>query len=218
MRTGNPPTTPCSSGTAHVVLGSGLTIAGAMLCLQLHPAAVLPDHGRAVRDRHARRGCRRADAGAGGDRPRQPFGLFEPKRNIALPRVAPCRHRGGPLAGTHPGRDGGARPGRSARPSRLQDDLRPSPLPPRRHADQCRLCRRRPPFRRRPDESGTAPGRKRSRPAELRRLPGDRQDRQGGVPGSRDRPCPGDHPSRRQTDRAHFDSVPDQHAGHPQTR
>ena len=38
-------------GTAHVILGSGLTIAGAMLCLT-SPAAVFPDHGCAVRDRH----------------------------------------------------------------------------------------------------------------------------------------------------------------------
>ncbi len=32
-------------GTAHVVLASGMTIAGATALPALHPAAVLPDHG-----------------------------------------------------------------------------------------------------------------------------------------------------------------------------
>ena len=35
-------------GTAHVVLGSGLTIAGAVSCLSFYPAAVFPDPGRAL--------------------------------------------------------------------------------------------------------------------------------------------------------------------------
>ena len=44
-------------GTAHVVLGSGLTIAGATFCLQLHQAAVLPDAGRPAGHRHGGRRC-----------------------------------------------------------------------------------------------------------------------------------------------------------------
>ena len=44
-------------GTAHVVLGSGMTIAGATFCLSLHPAAVLPVAGRPARGRHGRRGA-----------------------------------------------------------------------------------------------------------------------------------------------------------------
>ena len=32
-RTARPPTTTCTAGTAHVILGSGLTIAGAVFCL-----------------------------------------------------------------------------------------------------------------------------------------------------------------------------------------
>ena len=41
-------------GTAHVVLGSGLTIAGATFCLHFTRAAVLPDARRPAGDRHGR--------------------------------------------------------------------------------------------------------------------------------------------------------------------
>ena len=53
-------------GVAPVVLASGLTIAGAMLCSELYPDAHLPDHRRAVRSGHARLGRGRAHAGSGG--------------------------------------------------------------------------------------------------------------------------------------------------------
>ena len=43
-------------GTAHVILGSGLTIAGAMLCLSFTRLPYFQTHGRAVCGRDARRG------------------------------------------------------------------------------------------------------------------------------------------------------------------
>ena len=36
-------------GTAHIILGSGLTIAGAVFCLTLHPASVFPEPGHSRR-------------------------------------------------------------------------------------------------------------------------------------------------------------------------
>ena len=42
-------------GTAHVILGSGLTIAGAMFCLRFTRTAVLPEPGHPAGDRHAGR-------------------------------------------------------------------------------------------------------------------------------------------------------------------
>ena len=71
-------------GTAHVVLGSGLTIAGAMYCLELHPASVLPEPWGPVRGGDACRGDGGAHAGpavlALGSRSR--FHLFDPKRKM----------------------------------------------------------------------------------------------------------------------------------------
>ena len=109
-------------GTAHVVLGSGLTIAGATLCLQLHPAAVLPDPRRAAGDRHAGRRGRRADARARGHHGRQPV---RPASNPS----ARCRSRGWRTIGTavvrwpgpDPGRDDRAVADRPAHAARLQD-------------------------------------------------------------------------------------------------
>ena len=46
-------------GTAHVVLGSGMTIAGATFCLLVHPAALLPVARRPAGRRHDRRRRRR---------------------------------------------------------------------------------------------------------------------------------------------------------------
>ncbi len=54
-------------GTAHVVLASGMTIAGATFCLYVHPTALLPDPGRPARGRNGRRSVRGADLGARGD-------------------------------------------------------------------------------------------------------------------------------------------------------
>ena len=80
-RIGKRPTTPPFAGSLHVVLGSGLTIAGAMYCLSFTRLPVLPDDGRA----RAPSACSSSVAVAltlgpavltVGSR----FGLFDPKR------------------------------------------------------------------------------------------------------------------------------------------
>ena len=117
-------------GTAHVVLGSGLTIAGAMLCLSFTrlpyfqtlgvPCAVgtfvavvaALTLGPAVLTIGSRFV---ASSSRGADR---------------IPWLAAHRHRGGAVARPDPRRHAGAGPGRSARASRLQDELRRPQVPP----------------------------------------------------------------------------------------
>ena len=201
-------------GTAHVVLGSGLTIAGAMLCLKFTrlpwfqtmavPCAVgilvaviaALTLGPAVIVIGSR------------------FGLFEPKRAINSRGwrrigVVVVRWPGPILVATC----ALALIGLLALPGYKTDydgrHFMPEDTPANigyavadRHFDS------------RPDEPRADDGRKRSRPAELGGLPGDRQDRQGDLPGAGHRASPDDHPSRRKTDRAHHHPVPARNAGH----
>ena len=85
---------------APVIVGSGLTIAGATYCLSFARLPYFSTMGAPGRHRHARRRGVRGHAGAGGAVPRQPFGLFESKRRSPEPAMAAGRHRGGPLART----------------------------------------------------------------------------------------------------------------------
>jgi len=63
VRTGNLPFTQCIGGTAHVVLGSGLTIAGAVVLPVLHPPALLPNPRPPVGNRHPHRSASCAEFG-----------------------------------------------------------------------------------------------------------------------------------------------------------
>ena len=54
------------SGVSHVILGSGLTIVGALPVPHHDHAALLPDHGYALRDRGSGGHRRGTDIGAGG--------------------------------------------------------------------------------------------------------------------------------------------------------
>ena len=69
-------------GTAHVILGSGLTIAGAHILPQLRPNALFQNPGRTVRGRHADCGGGRAHAGAGGPDRRQPIRPVRPQAEM----------------------------------------------------------------------------------------------------------------------------------------
>ena len=203
-------------GTAHVVLGSGLTIAGATFCLQLHQASLLPDARCPAGHRHGRRRGRRTHAGPrdhhGGHSVRQDARTQARRCGCADGARSAPRSFGGPaailvatialsLVGllTLPG---------------YKTNYNDRNYLPARHTGQRGIRGRRPALLAGPDEPGTAADRERPRPAQLGRLPGHRQDRQGRLQGARNLTRAGDHQARRQADRAHLDPVPDQHAGH----
>ena len=129
-------------GTAHVILGSGLTIAGATFCLHFTRLPYFQIAGRPAGHRHAGRGAGGADPGR---RRRSPigsrFGLFEPKRKMNDPQVAPGRHGRGPLARTDSGRVDRAGAGRAARAADVQDQLQRPQLPARQTSRPTRATR-----------------------------------------------------------------------------
>ena len=118
------------SGTAHVVLGSGLTVASAVACLSFHPAALFPELGHTRCDRHPRRAGGLAHPGPGRAGDRRPFRSFRPQAGAANPWLAPDRHRDRPVARANPGGVHRHCPDRPAGPARLQDQLRHPPLHP----------------------------------------------------------------------------------------
>ena len=201
-------------GTAHVVLGSGLTIAGATFCLSFTrlpyfqtlgvPLAIgmlvcviaALTLGPAVITVASRFGAARAQAGD------------------ASPGLAQDRRRRRPVAGTHPDRDGRAVAGRAADAARLPDQLQ---RPQLSAADL-------------PANEGYAAADRHFSPArmnpELLMIESDRDLRNSAdflviekiakavfqVAGIA--PRADHHAARGQADRAHLDPVPDEHAGH----
>ena len=96
----------------------------ATFCPQLHPVAVLPDHGRALRGRHAGRHRRRTHPGAAVITVASRFGrLLEPKRNMSA-RLAQDQDRHRALARADLRGVLRCRPDRPARTARLQGQLR----------------------------------------------------------------------------------------------
>ena len=90
-------------GVAPVVLGSGLTIAGAMLCLSFTRMPIFQTMGVPVRRGHARRGRGRAHAGSGGSGHRQSLRAIRTQAQDRGPSMAPGRHGDCPLARAHSG-------------------------------------------------------------------------------------------------------------------
>ncbi len=200
-------------GTAHVVLGSGLTIAGATVLPHLHAHAVLPDARSALRGRHSRRCCGGADAGPGDHHHRQSFRPLRTKALDADPLLAADRDHDRAVARPDSHRVVGAGPHRPRRPARIQGELRRHEIHPREHPGQRGIRGGEPAFLHGPDESGGLADRGRSRPSQLVGLPRHRQDRQGGVPRTWNRQGPGDHPAGRHANPAHVAAVPHEHAG-----
>ena len=153
----------CSAGTVHVIVGSGLTIAGAVFCLSFTRLPVFSDPGRSRRHRRPGDAGGRADPGAGGADDRPPFRSIGPKPDDAHQRMAAHRHRDRAVAGTHPGRVVRDSPHRAARTAGLQDQLRRPPLSACLCAGQYRLHGRRTALFRGPAQSRTADDRGRSR-------------------------------------------------------
>ena len=201
-------------GTAHVILGSGLTIAGATFCLHFTRLPYFQTLGIPLGDRHARRGRGGADHGA---RVADHLQSVRPVRSEAGDedsRLAPDRHRRRALAGPDSRRVGGSRAGGSAGAAVVQAELQRPQLPALGHPGQSGLRGRRPALPAGPDEPGDAAGRDRPRCAQLSGHVGHRPNRQGHLPHSRHRQGAGHHPAGGHSDRTHVDPVPDQHAGH----
>ena len=133
-------------GTAHVVLGSGLTVAGAVYCLSFTRLPYFQSLGIP-----AAIGVLVALVAALTLAPAvltiaSRFGLLEPKRTSQDAGMATDRHGHRPLAGTHPRRDVSGGLGRSARAARVQDQLRRQLLHAGQRLVQHRLCGRRAPL------------------------------------------------------------------------
>ncbi len=153
-------------GTAHVVLGSGLTIAGATFCLHFTnlpyfvtlgiPLAVgmtvvvLVALTLGAGDHHRGHPVRQAAGAQAGN---------------AHPRVAQDRRGRGALARTHPGQHHRGHHGRPAGVAGLPDQLQRPRVPAVRSARERGLRGGRPALLAGPDEPGTAAGGKRSRSA-----------------------------------------------------
>ena len=125
-------------GTAHVILGSGLTIAGAVFCLTFTRLPYFQSLGIP-----AAIGVLVAVVAALTLGPAvlvigRHFGLLEPNRADAHPGLAAHRHGHRAVARAHPGGDDRGGPDRSAGPAGIQDELRRPPV----HACQCAGQRR----------------------------------------------------------------------------
>ena len=117
-------------GVAPVVLGSGLTIAGATYCLSFARLPWFNTMGAPGRDRHAGRRGGRADAGSRRCLPGQPVrSLRVQARGQARPALAAGGHGGSALARTDSRGQRRGRPDRHGRPAELQDELQRPLLP-----------------------------------------------------------------------------------------
>ncbi len=115
-------------GTAHVVLGSGLTIAGAMYCLSFTRLPYFQSLGVPVRGGDARRRLRGAHAGPGRVDGGESLRPVRPQAEDADAGMAARGHRHRPVARADSGGVDRDRAHRVARPARVQDQLRQPPV------------------------------------------------------------------------------------------
>jgi hypothetical protein len=184
-------------GTAHVVLGSGMTIAGATFCLSFTRLPYFPDAGHPARGRNGRRSAWSADSGARDNHRREPLRTLRAQARHADSLLAALRRRRRPMAGLDLAHDDHSRLGRPAYAAGLPAELQRPKVPTGRPAGKRGIRRGRTTFPRLPDESRTAARRNRSGPAQFGGLPGDRADHQGRDQGARHRKGAVDHPPRR---------------------
>ena len=197
-------------GTAHIILGSGLTIAGAVLCLTFTRLPYFSSLGVP-----AGTGVLVAVVAALTLAPAllvigRHFGLFEPAR--------PMRTQGWRRIGTAivrwPGpilvATVGHRPHRPARPAGIPDELQQPALHAGQCAVQCRLRSRGAALLGGAVESGTVDGRSRPRPPQSHRHDPAGARRQGRLPHGRHRAGAVDHAAIGHPARPHLDPVPNQ--------
>lgn len=152
-------------GTVHIILGSGLTIAGATFCLHLARLSYFKALGIPVRAGVARRRRRRAHRRAGRGRRRQPIRSARSETGRQGPPMAAGRHRYRALARPRARGLAGHRRRRRPRHAEHEGQLQRPLLHPRRPAIERRIRRRGAPFQRRDNESRHPHGRERSRHA-----------------------------------------------------
>ena len=197
-------------GTAHIILGSGLTIAGAVFCLSFTRLPYFQSLGVP-----AATGVLVALVAAltlAPARPehRPPFRSVRAQPRDAHPGLAAHRDGHRALARSHPGGNDRGGADRSARPAGLQDQLRRPPLHACRRPGQRRLRGRGAALLPSPAEPRIADDRSRSRSAQSRRHDSARAGREGRLPHRRYRPGAVDHPTVGHAAGPHVDTVPDQ--------
>jgi RND superfamily putative drug exporter len=129
-------------GTAHVILGSGLTIAGATFCLHFTRLPLLPDDGDPTGRWHLGGHDRRSDDGPCSDDHPHPVRVARSQTRAANARMAEDRCRRCPVAGADPRGHHRSRAGRPARAAGLQAELQRPRVPACRHPGQPGLCGR----------------------------------------------------------------------------
>ncbi len=115
-------------GTVHVIVGSGLTIAGAVACLYFTRLPYFQTLGVPAAIGVLVTLAAALTLGPAVLMIASRFGLLEPKRKVRATRMAPHRHRHRPVARSHPGRVVRDRADRSARSAGVQDQLRRPPV------------------------------------------------------------------------------------------
>ncbi len=201
-------------GTAHVILGSGLTIAGAMLCLHFTRSPMFNSLGVPLFIGMLVVVAAALTLGPAVVTVASTLRCLEPKRAM---RVRFWRRIGTAVVrwpGPDPGRHRCAVPGRAAGPARLPHRLQRPALPAAGHPGRGGLRGGRTALPVRAAEPRTADDRERPRHAELSGLPGHRPGRQVDVPPAGHRAGADHHPAAGHPRRAQFDSVHDRHAGH----
>ena len=118
-------------GTAHVVLGSGLTIAGATFCLHFTRLPYFQTLGIPLAIGMVVVVFAALTLGPAVITVGSRFGAAGTQARDADPGLAQDRHRGGALARPDPGRDHRAVADRPAHAARLQDQLQRPQLPAR---------------------------------------------------------------------------------------
>ena len=192
---------------APVIMGSGLTIAGATYCLSFCAAALLLHDGCPVAIGMLVLVAAAITLGPAVLFVGSLFGLFESKR-AARGRLwrrvgtAVVRWPAPILAASCRGG-----PDRHGRPARIYDELQRPLLPARQCPGQSRIRRCRPPFHPGPDESRHPDGRRRPRHAQSGRHAGSGQGRQKRPQRRGYRHGPGHHPALGNSDSTQLDTV-----------
>ena len=189
-------------GTVHVIVGSGLTIVGAVACLYFTRLPYFQTLGVPAALGVLVTLMAALTLGPAVVMIATRFGLLEPKRKVRAPGWRRIGHRHRPVARAHPRRVVGHRRHRCARAAGGQDQLRRQALPSRHRAGQRRVRGRRAALLRGPAEPRTVDDRIRSRHAESVGHADPRARRQGRAahpghcPGAVDHPTPGhaNHP------------------------
>ncbi len=199
-------------GTSHVILGSGLTIVGAVACLYFTRLAYFSSLGDPGRHRCARRAGGLTDAGARGGGDRRPLRSAGAQAQDGQTGLAPDWDGDRSMARADPDRHAGARLRRTSVAVRLQGELRHQRVLAGRCPVECGIRRSGAALLQGAAESRNADDRNRPRPPQSHRHDPVGARGQGCLPHRRRRAGAIDHPAAGHSARPHVDPVPDQRA------